>query len=322
MSRLISPPPNRRRFLALATGACGAAGWWRWQDRQKKVTRQSQALGASVSMTALHADESIAQSALEAAFAELEQIEAVMSLYRPESQICRLNRDSVLEMPDARFLEVLRFAALVAERCGGAFDATVQPLWALKGAAADATTLSKVDWRRVHISAERVEMERGMAITLNGIAQGYAADAAIRVIREHGVRHALVDAGEISASGHSRGGEGWRVGVQHPRRADAFAALARLGDRCLATSGDYQTAFSADFSKHHILDPRTGLSPSELASVSVAAPDGMTADALSTALFVLGPEHGLELLREFAGTDALLITKTGRRLATAGFPFC
>lgn len=160
-----------------------------------------------------------------------------------------------------------------------------------------------------------------MSITLNGIAQGYAADAAMRVMRAHGVRHALIDAGELGALGRSRGRAPWSAGIQHPRVADAFAALARLEDRCLATSGDYETAFSADYSRHHIVDPRSGRSPGELASVSVAAPTAMLADALSTAVFVLGTERGLALLREHPGSDALLITKSGRHLATAGFPF-
>ena len=270
-------------------------------------------------MTALHADEAVARAAVAAAFAELEAIESVMSLYRPESELCRLNHDAVLEKPDTRLVEVLRFAALVSEKSGGAFDVTVQPLWALKGAAADAETLARVDWKKLRIEEQRIVLEKGMAVTLNGIAQGYAADAAMRVLRAHGIEHALVDAGEFSARGTNAKRDAWSIGIQHPREREAFAALARLENRCLATSGDYETAFSKDLSRHHIVNPRTGRSPEELASVSVLAPDAMTADALSTALFVLGAERGQELLREFAGTDALIITKNGRRIATAGF---
>ena len=283
------------------------------------MTQSSHALGAKVTMTALHADEAAAREAVEAAFAELEAIEAVMSLYRPESELCRLNRDSVLEKPDARLVEVLRFAAQVSEKSGGAFDVTVQPLWTLKGAKADAEMLARVDWKKLRIEEQQIVLEKGMAVTLNGIAQGYAADAAMRVLRAHGIDHALVDAGEFSARGANAKHDAWSIGIQHPREREAFAALARLDNRCLATSGDYETAFKDDFSQHHIVNPRTGRSPEELASVSVLAPDAMTADALSTALFVLGAKRGQELLREFAGTDALLITKNGHHIATAGF---
>lgn len=272
-------------------------------------------------MTALHTAESVAQAALGEAFAELERIESVMSLYRPESQISRLNREGVLQNPDASLVEVLRFAGDVAEKSGGAFDVTVQPLWVLQGAKPDAVTLGLVDWRKVELDVPRIKLAPGMAITLNGIAQGFAADAAMRVMREHGVEHALIDAGEFSAHGSNAENAPWRIGIQHPRERDAFAALAKLENRCLATSGDYETAFSDDFSRHHIFDPHTGESPGELASVSVLAPTAMVADALSTTLFVLGAKRGIDFLRHYPGTDALLILKNGRRVATSGFPF-
>lgn len=272
-------------------------------------------------MTVLHADKHVANLALDAAFSELELIENVMSLYRPESQISRLNREGVLEAPDASLIEVLRFAAEVAEKSGGAFDVTVQPLWALKGVKPDAATLALVDWRKVELGEKSIQLAPGMAITLNGIAQGYAADAAMRVIRAHGLEHALIDAGEFSAHGNNAENAPWRIGIQHPRERDAFAALTHLENRCLATSGDYETAFSDDFSRHHILNPHTGESPGELASVSVLAPTAMSADVLSTTLFVLGAKRGVEFLREYPGTDALLILKDGHRVATQGFTF-
>ncbi|MFO1485250.1 MAG: FAD:protein FMN transferase [Verrucomicrobiaceae bacterium] len=315
-------PHSRRRFFALAAGTCGALiTSCSRQSGRRKFSQSSSALGAKVTMTALHADEHAANTALDAAFAELEHVENVMSLYRPESQISRLNRDGVLEKPDASLVEVLRYAAEVAEKSGGAFDVTVQPLWALKGVTPDAATLALVDWRKVELAEKRLKLAPGMAITLNGIAQGFAADAAMRVMRAHGVEHALIDAGEFSAHGNNAENARWRIGIQHPRERDAFAALAQLENRCLATSGDYETAFSDDFSRHHILDPHSGESPAELASVSVLAPTAMAADALSTALFVLGAKRGMEFLRDFHSTDALLILKDGRRLATAGFPF-
>jgi thiamine biosynthesis lipoprotein len=272
-------------------------------------------------MTALHADESVAQTASDAAFAELERIESVMSLYRPESQVSRLNRDGVLTNPDVSLLEVLRHAAQVSEQSDGAFDVTVQPLWVLQGEKPDAATLALVDWRKVELDETLLKLAPGMAITLNGIAQGFAADAAMRVMREHGVEHALIDAGEFSAHGNNAENAPWRIGIQHPRERDAFAALAQLENRCLATSGDYETSFTDDFSRHHIFDPRTGDSPGVLASVSVLAPSAMSADALSTTLFVLGAKRGIDFLRNYPGTDALLLLKDGRRIATAGFPF-
>jgi thiamine biosynthesis lipoprotein len=329
MSRSSPFPPNRRRFLTLAAGACGAMFLgFKSPPSLRKVSRESKALGTHVSMTVLHADKSEGRAALDAAFAELERVESVMSIYRPESQISRLNRDGVLEKPDPYFVEVLRHAAQVSEQSGGAFDVTVQPLWTLYagGEIPDTTALHSalehVDWRGVKIADDRISLTTpGMAITLNGIAQGFAADAAMRVVRAHGVDHALIDTGEMSAAGRNPEGAAWRIGIQHPRARDAFATLITLDNRCLATSGDYETKFSDDFSRNHIFDPHTGESPGELASVSVLAPTAMSADALSTTLFVLGLQRGMELLREYPGTDALIIFKDGRRFATTGFPF-
>ena len=129
-----------------------------------------------------------------------------------------------------------------------------------------------------------------------------------------------MDAGEIHPLGEKAGGEPWRAGIQHPREPDAYAALVRLDGRALSTSGDYATAFSPDRRHHHILDPHTGASPGTFSSVSVLAPTAMEADALSTALFVLGPARGLALIEATPRADALFILKDGRTLTTRGFP--
>jgi len=319
MNPLLSLPHSRRRFFALAAGTCGALVNCSRQGDIRKFSQSSKALGASVTMTVLHADAAQAQAALDAAFAELERIECVMSLYRPESEISRLNREGVIENPDPSLVEVLRHAALISRQSEGAFDVTVQPLWAQKEMEPDAETLALVDWRKVVIDESGIHLAPGMAVTLNGIAQGFAADAAMRVMRAQGVERALIDAGEFSACGGNAVDAPWRIGIRHPRQRDVFAAFTRLDNRCLATSGDYATTFSADFSRHHIFDPRTGASPVELASVSVLAPTAMLADALSTTLFVLGARRGIEFLKAYPGTDALLILKDGRHLTTRGF---
>ena len=331
---------TRRRFLLCSSAALaglGAGAWQVWNSTARKprewqaFNRSSTALGSNVTMTVLHRGKAEAESALDAAFVELELIEDVMSIYRPDSQVCRLNRDGCLSNPHPHLVKVLEHASLVAAQTDGAFDVTVQPLWTLfreaqrRGNLPDEDSIRQareaVDWRRVQIESDRIQLTgKGTAITLNGIAQGFAADAAMATLRRHGVEHALIDTGEMGALGTKPTGEGWKLGIQHPREPDAFVSMARLKDRCLATSGDYQTRFSDGFAHHHLFDPHTGLSPTELSSVSVAAPSAMAADALSTALFVLGFERGLELIQRTPGTDALLVQKNGRVLATDGFP--
>jgi thiamine biosynthesis lipoprotein len=213
----------------------------------------------------------------------------------------------------------------------GAFDITVQPLWAIFATAAKSGTLptdeavaaarAHIDWRNVHIDASQISLHgTGTAITLNGIAQGFATDRARAALLKHGIENALVSAGEIGTLGDKASGEPWRVGIQHPRLADAFISLAKLEGRSLATSGDYATSFTADHRTHHIFDPRSGRSPTQLASVSIAARSALIADALSTAVFVLGPDEGLKLVRDFDGADAFFVLKNGRTLVTDNFP--
>jgi FAD:protein FMN transferase len=341
--------PDRRRFLLLAGGLGGgslALAAWLLREAERHpwtappaagasndlqpVTRTSRALGSDVTITALHREAARAGRAVDAAFGELERIESLLSIYRPNSELSRLNRDGAVDA-DASFLEVLRAAAEMSRRSRGAFDVTVQPLWQLYSDAAKDGSIPReaeiaqargcVDWRRVRIKGRCVQLDGdGTAITLNGIAQGYAADRAMWALQEHDVQHALINTGEIGALGARADREAWQVGIQHPRHDDAYLALARLSGRCLATSGDYATRFADGYRFHHLFDPRTGRSPLELAAVSVVATTAMEADALSTAVFVMGPQAGLELIRTTPGADALFVLKDGTARATPGFP--
>jgi thiamine biosynthesis lipoprotein len=272
-----------------------------------------------------------AGDAIEAAFAELELIEQVMSLYRPTSQVCQLNRTGEVRQPHPYLALVLQAAESAARQSAGAFDITVQPLWDLYSTAHKQSRLpndeevaaarAMVDWQRVEVSPDHIRLRKPVtAITLNGIAQGFAADRARAVLQSHGVRQALINTGEMGSIGRKSAAEPWKVGIQHPREADAYVSLAGLEGRSLATSGDYETSFSPDFRKNHIFDPRTGDSPQQLASVSIVAPTAMQADALSTAAMVLGGRDTLELVSRLPDVDALLVWKDGRTLATPGFP--
>lgn len=328
-------PIDRRRFLFLLGGAGGLAALSALpglgRGSLQKVERSARALGSDLTLTLLHEDRAEADRAIDEAFLEIDRIEEAMSLYRPHSQLCRLNREGVLDRPDPRLVSVLRAAEDASRRSDGAFDATVQPLWALyaeagrSGRLPDAAAVEdaarRIDWRRVEVTDERIRLRgEGMAVTLNGIAQGFAADRVQGILRARGVRHALVNTGEFGVLGRKADGSPWTLGIQHPRRPDAYIGLAALEDRFLSTSGDYATRFSEDFRHHHIFDPRTGLSPTEFSSVSVVARSGMESDALTKVLFVLGPEAGLERIRAVPGADAMAVFKDGRVVSTPGFP--
>ena len=320
---------NRRRFITLAVGAGSLLGWPGLPPTcLARVERKSWALGTGVSLVVFHEDRATAEQALSAAFKALNDIEDVLSLYRTQSQICRLNRDGVLDQPHPDLVQVMRSAIIWSRLTDGAFDPTVQPLWKLytQGGVPDADRLQAtrqlVDWRKVEVDDRRVRLGPGQAVTLNGIAQGFAADRVRDVLKAHGIRYALGNTGEFGAISHKPEGDSWRIGIQHPRIPDAHVALAALDDRFLATSGDYETRFSEDFSSNHIFDPATGRSPTTLSSVTVIAPTGLEADAVSTAIFVLGPAKGLELAATRSGVEALMVLKNGDLASTPNFPRC
>jgi thiamine biosynthesis lipoprotein len=321
---------KRQRFLraALGLGALAACGARASQPALRWQRRVLLGFGTTLSLQAAHEDDATLQLALDAAVALLRRIEAQMSLFDPASALSRLNRERVLRAPPADLLRVLRIAQQVSRAGGGAFDVTVQPLWQAFDAARReqrlpdahevATARAHVDWRALHVAPHELRLQRrGMAVTLNGIAQGYAADAVRALLARHGIGHALIDAGEFAALGRNPQQQPWILGIADPRTEAALLARLVTDGRCVATSADNETSFSADRRHHHIVDPRTGYSPPELASVTVAAASGALADALTKVMFVAGPQRIPVLARQW-GVDVLWVDKRGRWLATPG----
>ena len=178
-----------------------------------------------------------------------------------------------------------------------------------------------MDWQALQVSEQAIRLQRpGMGITLNGVAQGYAADLAMAALRAEGIAHALIDTGEFGTLGDKASGRPWILGIKNPRQTDALTARTAMDGRALATSGDYETFFTPDFVHHHIFDPAAGDSPTELASVTVLAPTGLMADGLSTAFMVLGASRALAMAEQLPNVDALLIQKNGAIQKTAHFP--
>ncbi len=292
------------------------------------ASRTLTAMGTSMSIQLAHADARRVEGALDAAVADIRHIEDQMSLFRPDSAICQLNRTGRLDDPHPDMLEILRVAQQVAQRSQGAFDVTVQPLWlAFEEAHRQGRLPSEevvlaarqhVGWRGLQVSDAVVRLERpGMGITLNGIAQGYAADKVKARLQKMGIAHALIDAGEFASLGQPAHAGDWSLGVANPRDAQHFLTGIAMQGRCVATSADDQCAFSPDFVNHHIFDPHTGHSPSELSGVSVIAPTCVMADALTKVFFMAGYDQALPLASRW-GVDVLVVDKRGRWQASPG----
>lgn len=288
-------------------------------------------MGTIANLTVISADPDRGRLAIVAAFGTMERLEGVLSRFLPDSQVSRLNQDGRLDRPDDALQAVLARALEYAQLTGGAFDVSVEPLLAAyrRSAASGASLpemerrrlISAVDYRAIELQPGWVRFKRpGMAVTLDGIAKGYVIDEGTRALRERGLDGILVEVGGDLMCG-SQGDGPWRVGIQAPRATGEGqrVGIAVLYEGAMASSGDYLNAFTQDYRLHHILDPRWGVSPAELASTCVVAPTAMDADALSTSLMVLGFHAGLKLVERLPGVEALLVGKDQRVAASSGF---
>lgn len=322
---------TRRTWLRCALGlaavpALAASAPLAWRERALL------GFGTTLWLRAGHADGAVADRALDAAVALLRHLERQMSLFDPHSALNRLNTDGVLAAPDPHLVAVLRQAQAVAARSGGAFDVTVQPLWAAwqqaqamgrrPTAEALARARAKVGWRGLSVADDRIRLDRpGMALTLNGIAQGYAAEQARALLRAHGIAAALLDCGEWAPLGAAPDGRPWRLGLASPRDSARLLRTLRADGRGIAVSSDATLRFGADPTDdrdHHILDPHTGRSPPHLSAVAVAASSATLADALTKPLFMGTADQALALARRW-GVDVVTVDKTGRVRASAGW---
>jgi len=280
-----------------------------------------------------HGEPEKARRVIDSAFAEVARIDRLMSEYKPESPVSAINDSAgkaAVAVP-TELVEMLKRGKRYSEISGGAFDLTwrgMGPIWRLGDGfvppteAAVKAALRNVNHRELEIEGDRVRLARaGMSLGLGGIAAGYAVDRAARILTEGGFPDSLVDSsGDILVSGN-RGDRGWRLGVQHPRkeRGQLLGVVELSGGKALATSGDYERfRMVGGIRYHHIIDTRTGWPANQCQSVTVIAPSTEQADALSTTIFVLGPERGLELARA-EGVDVLLVDSQGKQWMTEGF---
>lgn len=328
----MTPSLTRRRTLCLlgaaaglgtvpwvvgATSAAASPELYRWRGS---------VLGAVAELAIYHENRTAAEAIIADAVSEIERGERLFSLYREDSALSQLNRAGRLDAPPLELVALLAECRQWSETTDGAFDTTVQPLWRLyadhfaapdadpagPGEKAIAKALSRVDWRAVRATPAEISFGRaGMAVTLNGIAQGSITDRVAERLRDGGIDRVLVDLGEARAlSGHPDG-TSWRIGLKDPYFAGAVTETVGLENGALATSAGGATRFSSDGRHHHLFDPANGHSARGMASVTVAAPRATTADALSTALAVMEPIRARALVATFDNVGARLTAADG-----------
>ena len=279
--------------------------------------------------------------AVNEAFSEIERVNRLLNNYDPESEVSLINTSAGLnEVPvSPETLEALMGAQHYGRLTGGALDITIGPLLELWGFLKEAPSLETdqpspkeldktrkiVDYNSIRLDAIRgnaMLLKTGMRIDAGSFTKGYAVDRAAGILKKAGIKQALITAGgTIMALGKKPGGKSWQVGIRHPRKQGELIGSVPLEDQAISTSGDYERFYQfKDRRICHIIDPRSGQPIEAVQSISVIAPSAMASDALSTALFVLGPKEGLALVNNLLDTEALVVDQKGVQHKSPDWP--
>lgn len=291
-------------------------------------------MGTNVEITAVSRNAEMAEDAITAGFEEIRRLDRLLSTYKESSEISRINRSAgnkpVAVSPEV--LNLIREAVKVADMTGGGFNIAIGPAIALWGVSENPRIPSGgeleavrplVDYRNIRVDDQSRTVylpKAGMRIDLGGIGKGYAADRAEAVMRRHGVSNGIVAvAGDLKVFGKRADGQPFRIAIRHPRRDAAPLASLPLADEGVSTSGDYERYFVKDGVRyHHIIDPETLRPARRSQSVTVVSKEAVLTDALSTGIFVLGPEKGMALIERLPDTEGVIVDAEGRIMVSSG----
>lgn len=298
------------------------------------VERAGLAMGSELRLSAWTRNQAAAQSAFDAVFREFDRLDALMSVWRADSDVIRVNAAAgERAVPvDRDVREILRVAQQVSEWTGGRFDVTFGPLadlWKfdqdqddiVPTADAIRRRLPLIDYRQIQIDerAGTVFLKRkGMRIHLGGIGKGYAVDHAVKIFRDRGLRDFMVQAGGDMYAGGRRGDRPWKLGIADPRGDHKPFATVELTDATFSTSGDYERFFIKNGVRyHHILDLSVGQPARLCRSVTLVTDRAVIADALAKGVFIFGPTAGMALIERIPGVAGVIVSATNEVLVSA-----
>ena len=271
-----------------------------------------------------------AKADVDAAVKLAREIEANTSRFKAESDVSKINANAGVAAVTVHgdTLYLVQTSLDYARATNGAFDITVAPISELWGFYSQKyrvpsseeikNILPLVDYTKVQVDPANstvMLVDRGMQIDLGGITKGYAVQQMYNLLKRRGVKHALINfGGAVGALGRRADGKEWVVGIKHPRAGGGeLVGELHVSDNFVSSSGDYERYFIQDGKRYcHIFNPATGYQPREVISITVVGPDSTADDILSTSLFVMGPESGLEFMKSRSGTDALIIGRAGK----------
>lgn len=277
-----------------------------------------------------------AEAGVKEAFAEFRRLHDLTNNFDENSEVSKISQQAGQSKVavDPELFEIIKISNELSAKLDNVFDITIGPLtelWSVGHKGEFVPTQQEIDTARALVNYKLAQLDEadhtvflpkaGMKLDLGGIAKGYAVDRAIDILKSKGITSALINAGgDVRVIGNRPDKGPWRIGVQDPRNSEGMIGALSLSDwDNMETSGDYQRFFIKDGERYsHILDPRTGRQPQSIASVTIIGGNSGIDDVLSTALFIVGVQRGMELLRGFPGTDAVFVTKEGQIIITPG----
>lgn len=283
-------------------------------------------MGTPVNVELWSHSEQLAKTCTQKVMQEMRRIDALMSPFKAESELAVINAKASQHAVkiDSELFALIERSIALSRLSDGAFDITFASIgyqynYRKHKKPTDtqiSSELDRINYRHIILDKEKSTVrfaKQGVRIDLGGIAKGYAVDNGIRILRDCGIKRALISAGGDSRIMGDHKGRPWMTGIRDPRKKDQSIIVIPLSDTAISTSGDYERYFIKDGVRyHHILSPKTGKSVASTRSVTVLGPDAVTTDGLSTTLFVLGPVKGLALAERLEGIDAVIIDATGK----------
>lgn len=283
-------------------------------------------MGTAINVELWHEDADQARALIHAVMDEMHRIDELMSTYKPDSELSRVNAGAATEpvTVSKELLTLIGQALEYSDATHGAFDITYASAGKYydyrKGIRPDSKQLAEalpaINYHHVRLDPVHTTvqfLQPGVRIDLGGIAKGYAVDRSIAILLAAGISNALVSAGGDARVIGRHWDHPWKIGIRDPRNGDGIVSMIPLEDAAISTSGDYERFFEADGVRyHHILNPGTGESPREVHSSSIIGSNATDTDALSTSVFVMGVDKGLELVNSLPDTEAIIIDNRGR----------
>jgi thiamine biosynthesis lipoprotein len=311
-------------FRRAAATASANAGWF---------TRDEAIMGTAIRVELWCNDREAGPAAIDAVMHEMHRIDRAMSPYKADSELSRLNREAAFApvVASHELFDLVARSLAFSKLSGGAFDITYAAIGHLYDYRrsirptdeAIAHARAAVGYRHLILDDAKHTIRyarEGVRIDLGGFAKGHAVENAAAILAQRGIEHAIVTAGGDSRLLGDRRGRPWNIAIRDPRRAGAVVALLPLENAAISTSGDYERFFDeGGVRHHHLIDPRTGHSPRDVHSVTIVAADGLTSEALSKTVFVLGVEQGLALIDRLPGVDAVVIDAAGALHYSSGW---